>query len=343
MTNPFVSVHIISKETSKLGQKFLEGCFTSLYNSRYPNEIVLVDNGSFKYIFDEVYEVWKPKFKEFDCDFKLVNTDYGDFELRNICLQHTNPCSDWIHWIDTDEVYYEEDLSFLKDYIMPEHRGAGVMWSYFYHFMITPFQVQVTPQKVRAGEPLNIDDYRSSKDNIFAYNKNLVWKGKVHEHMYNVNDDRNIQTGVEYLHYGYCRPQLVTFVKWLKYALLEFGHIGMYKDETITLEYNGVKQDVQVEHLRDWRTPCSMIWDRWMYCRPYPNLEMQTKQHIPDGSKHIIGDCKSNSDWIRYIDKLDPNVNDYMRAWLKKKREMGTWKKTLDWVVEDLQQRNWNI
>lgn len=348
--NPFVSVHMIVKENTHLGESFGNGCFYSLHEAQYPNEIVLIDNGCPEFMTTNVFEPWKLKFKDIDCNFKIIKSDLTKFcDLRNLCLEHTNPNSDFITWQDFDEVFYPEDLDLVKNYLMPEHIGAGKIWSYFYHTVISPFQVQVNVNKVKAKQGLNLDDYRNSKDNIFSYNKNLRWEGDVHEHLHNLTSDREVQSNLEYMHYGYCKAQWRIMLKWLKYALLEFGHIGVYKDETIDVDEDGNNildskkervKSVQLDYLRSWRSPDNIIHDRREFCRTYPEVSIGTKDHIPDGAKLIIGDCKTEADWISNLNKLDSN--EFWLRWQDKYKEVGSWKNTLDWAVGEMEKVGWS-
>lgn len=340
--NPFVSVHMIVKENTHLGEKFLNGAFTSLWESNYPNEVILIDNGSSDFIFEKVYEPWKVKFQDFDCELKVIKSPLTKFcDLRNLCLELTDPNTSFFSWLDSDEVLWPEDLDILKNYIMPEHSTASVIWSYFYHCVINPFQAQTNVTKIRAKVEQNIDDYRCCKDNIFSYKKDMKWVGSVHEKLRGLNTGNAVQSQVEYMHYGYCRPQYKTFLKWLKYALLEFGHVGVYKDELIEWEVDGVKKSKMRDYLRDWRDPFNILYDRQEICRPIPETKIGMRDYFPAGHNVIVGDCKNGEDWEKHIMSIDDH--SFAEKWRDKYKEMGSWKNTLDWVVEEGEKCGWSI
>lgn len=342
MSEPFVSVHQIVKENTNLGCEFINACYTSLLESGYPNEIVVVDNGSAPFVFD-VYSEWKKKFKDIDCNFILIKSDANTFcDLRNRCLESTYPKADFIMWCDSDEVWYPEDLDFLKTYVMLDTKNIAQIWTYFYHFITHPFQIQVDPIQLKKNE-LTLDFIRCSKDNIFKYHKGLQWtkEKKVHEKMSNVLEGEAVwSTQSEYLHYGYCRHQWRTFLKWLHYDIIEHGHVGGYKDENITDKDGNIVE--QKDYLRDWRVPNgNFLWDRNAICIPYPATEIGSRDYLPEGAKQLIGDCKNEKDWIKRIDDLDGN--EFLHRWEEKVKEVGSWKNSLDWVVEECQKTNWGL
>ena len=55
----------------------------------------------------------------------------------------------------------------------------------------------------------------------------------------------------------------------------------------------------------------------------------------------MMGGCKTEEDWLKYLDKLDPPK--FELEWLDKFKEKGNYCDTLDWAVAELQKRNWNI
>lgn len=348
---PFVSTHILSKETTNLGVKFLEAAFTSLHQAAYPNEIVILDNGSFEPIFD-LYSTWIPKFKEFDCEVKIIKSDANNFcDLRNQCLEHTNPNATYIHWQDTDEVYYPEDLDILKNNVIPNHPKFGMGWSTFYHFMIHPFQIQADNLKTKKIHELVKDDCRSSKDNMFWYHKGLKWvpTKRVHEKMGNVLNFPSLHTGMEYCHFGYIRPQWVTCLKWLHYDIIEHGHVGHYKTENVFVTEDGVEvpdgtpnsKMIQKEYLREWRTPTKdFLWDRRAVCLPFPNVTC--REYLPEAAVTMLNGCTNEKEWSEYCGKLDSI--EFLERWEQKYKECNnSWSATLDWVVQEMEKVKWAI
>jgi len=333
---------MIVKENTHLGEKFLNACFKSLHEGYYPNEIILIDNGSSDFILD-LQNQWKKDLKDdLDCNVKIINSDLKDFtSLRNLCIEHTSPTTDFMHWIDSDEVYYPQDLDRLKNYIMPANPHASEIWTLFYHFMINPFMIQD----------------KCSKDNIFGFHKGLKWQGKTHEKLHNKKQGSivgNSATRVEYLHYGYIRHQWRTCLKWLHYDYIQHGHVNGYKLEN--LEENS--KTVQKDWFRDWRDPNHVVHDRRRCCSLFPNgkeeitvkllqdgklkpLHYYCKTDLPDAALELMNGCKNEQQWIAYIDSLDGN--DFWEQWQDKKNEVGSWRETLDWVVDEMNKIDWKM
>ena len=327
----FISVHMIVKENTRLGLKFLNGCFKSLYDAQYPDEIVLCDNGSFKLVF-ELYREWIGKFKEFGCEVKLFSSNAKDFTgLRNECLARTNPDAHYWHWIDSDEMYYPEDLDVLKNDVVKDRLDFRQIWTYFHHFMIHPWQIQDM----------------ATKDNFFRFTPKVRWHGGVHEHVHpdSLPEGHCFQSEVEYLHYGYVRQQWRTCLKWLHYDWIQHGHLNGYKRENIQNPDGSV---VQKDWFRDWRHPNNILWDRNTVCKPYPNDK--TKNFVCQGATDLVNpqfmfDSSFNElnidNWSEYTEELDKS--EFWQKWQDKYEEVGTWTDTLDWVAQEMVKCDWSV
>lgn len=327
----FISVHMIVKENTKLGLKFLNGCFQSLYDAQYPDEIVLCDNGSFKPVFG-IYHQWISKFKSYGCNVKLFQSDAKDFTgLRNECLSRTNRDAHYWHWIDSDEMYYPEDLDVLKNDLIQDRTDIRQIWTYFYHFMIHPWQIQD----------------KCTKDNFFRFTPNVRWYGGVHEHVHpdSLPEGSILQSNVEYLHYGYVRQQWRTCLKWLHYDWIQHGHLNGYKRENCQ---NSDGSITQKDWFRDWRHPNSILWDRNSVCKPYPS-DIGTKDYVCQGAEDLVNpqflfdtkfDELNANNWNDYIEELDKN--EFWQKWQDKNKEVGNWTDTLDWVVDEMVKCDWN-
>lgn len=358
MHTPFISVHQIVKENTNLGVKFLDGCLTSLSNSMYPDELIIVDNGSFEPIFD-LYESYRLKFLDFNCTMKIIKSKAKDFAtLRNQCLEFTNEFSDYIHWIDSDEIYYEEDLDTLKHHELPSMLDYKEVWTSFYHFMRDPFMIQVNNDCLFKNKEMVETDIRIAKDNVFRYNKNMKWvkEKQVHERV-----DRSTLIGIpdthadsmcRYLHLGYIRNQYITTLKWLRYDIIQHGNVNGYRDERVTFNKEGIEvgnefegqegyETKTVDYFRKWRDPNNIIFDRIPHCIPYPKNRFSIKDYLPTGMINLIGDCKNADDWITFIGSIDKH--EFWYRWQEKFKEMGSWKLTLDWVVEEMDKTGWDI
>lgn len=353
----FVSVHMLVKENTNLGKWFLKGSFKSLLQSEYPNEIVLVDNGCSKDVLDEVIFPWEQAFKDSGIDFKYHTSDLKLFrDLRNFCLEHTNPHANFWHWIDSDEIYYPEDLDVLKNYTLEDalRQDVSLVYSYFYHMMIHPFQVQNNPDKRDSvsgkWKTYNEDDFRSFKDNIFAFTPDVKWNKPVHEKVSGLKNSRIFQSSCEYIHLGYCRSQWRTFLKWLHYDVLEHGHVGGYKLENIEVDADGINigeskkpavKTIQKDYLRDWRYPDNCLWDRNSISIPFPAY--CGKQHVPEGVRDMLDQLETQDEagWKKWIESIDDR--SFYERWEAKKNEVGCWKDTLDWAVEEAEKLKWGF
>lgn len=329
MSDPFVSVHMIAKENTNLGMKFLDACFQSLIEARYPNELVFIDNGCASYVKEKVRDIYVKKFKDFDCNLKIIdfpdNTDFCN--LRNQCILNTYENTDYMHWIDTDEVYYPEDLDILKHHKMKEIENISMIWTFFYHFIIDPFNVQADNKKTKTDAQLGPNDIRSIKDNVFGFHKDIRWKPNelVHEHIANKKGGYELESECNYLHYGYVRQQWRIFLKWLHYAKLEFGSVDCYKKHG---------------ELHNDRSPNQIISDRKKITVPYPNL-VSIHQNLPDAAIELINGCTNEAEWLEYMDKLDSN--QFWLDWIKDYEAKGNWADTLDVILEKCEKANWSF
>lgn len=318
---PFISVHMIVRERTNLGIRFITAALEALSQANYPDEIVLVDNGSIPEVFG-VYDKYKDKFPA----FKLFKSESKDFtSLRNYCIRETDPSATYFHWIDSDEVYYPEDLDILK-YTTIGDNIVKQYWTYFYHFMIHPWQIQD----------------KCSKDNIFLMTPNLHWEGGVHEHVFGLASGDPGQAETEYLHYGYIRQQWRTCLKWLQYDWIKEGHLGGYKLENIQNPDGSVTQK---DWFRDWRHPNNILWDRNSICSPYPGPK-GTRDYVPDIINNIILAPVKGFDkpitpetWSEFLDVLDPHP--FWDEWQAQYKKYGNWRETLDWVSDQMVKMNW--
>lgn len=337
MGSPFVSVHMIAKENTNLGSRFLDSCFMSLHEAQYPNEIVFINNGCANFIMELVRDYWVSKFKEFDCELKIIdfldNTDFCN--LRNQCIFNTYENAHFMHWIDTDEVYYPEDLDVLKNHIMSDTVQISMIWTFFYHFIIDPFNVQADNKKTKKDHELGPNDIRSIKDNVFGFHKGIRWRQeeKVHEHIDRKKEGVVLEASdCCYLHYGYIRHQWRIFLKWLHYAKLEFGNVNCYK----------LEGDPKREYFREDNipTPNTIIEDRKKITVPYPN-RVSIHQNLPEGAIKLINGCKNEQEWLEYLNKLDGN--EFWLRWEDLYKKKGKWSETLDEILEECEKCNWSL
>lgn len=321
----FISVHMIVKENTNLGVRFLNTCLEALAISEYPDELVIVDNGSIPAIFD-LYTKYTPRFPSVKV-IKSIGTDFTT--IRNTCLAHTNPKADYWHWIDSDEVYYPEDLDTLKHTIVGDRLDIRQVWTYFWHFMIHPWQIQAY----------------AKKDNFFKFTPNVFWHGGVHEHVAGLPVGDHLDSNCQYLHYGYARQQWRTCLKWLHYDHIQWGHLNGYKLENIEQPDKSI---IQKDWFRDWRYPDNILQDRQDICKPYPGPPEETRDYVPDCIKDILLAPAKGFDkpitpetWNEFVNFIDPH--EFWSAWQDKHKEVGNWKDTLDWVQAEMVKCDWKV
>jgi len=233
----------------------------------------------------------------------IINEGEYDFStLRNKALDSISINPDYIYWIDGDEVAFPEELKRLK-YILDGYAGVSEVCQEMVHFMISPDQYQ--------------DVIR--KNNMFRYNKNLRWDKSVHECLINKTEGEVLNLNTKYLHFGYCRHQVMRFIRWLQYAYLEHGNVNCYRENIENID----GKDKVVDYLRDWRTPNTILQDRIPLCKPY-------KDEYPASCDSWLKEWKdSGLLWEEYIYKFDPEISKLWNEWQELYKKHGSWKDTL--------------
>lgn len=302
-TEKLVSVHIIAKETTNFGLRMFRAALVSLKN--YPDELIIVDDGCSEDVKNMIKSVTSSGYGE----VKLINAqevkgNENFTSLRQVALTNCNPKTTFWHWIDTDEIYYPEELRTLKA-SLHNNENAGAYVTTLWHFMRDPFNYQ----------------YQEIKRNIYRYDPNTKWNKTVHEHVINPYSDTNIPTQFSYLHLGYCRTQIETMVKWLRYALLEHGNCDVYRRENVDGKI--------IPYLRDWRTPNGIIDDR-----PVKKFE----NHYPESIVPIFQEYMDLKcvNWEEYLFKIDPKIADHWFEWRDKvKSGKATWNEWIDFTIQE--------
>lgn len=303
-TPTFVSVHIIAKETTNFGLKLFKACLESLKN--YPDELIIVDDGCSSIVREMIIEVTKSGYGI----VKLISAEKEKSaenftSLRQTALRYTSPQTTFWHWIDTDEVYYPEELSSIKA-MLHSNENVSAYVTTLWHFMKDPFHYQ----------------YQEIKRNIYRYHPDTKWNKTVHEHVINEHPGVNISTRFSYLHFGYCRTQIETMEKWLRYAILEHGNANCYRTE------NGTN----LPYLRDWRTPNTIIDDR-----PLKKFEPHYPESLmPMFDEYMNMKCVS---WDEYLFKIDQEIGNSWYSWRDKVNSgKATWN---DWIDETIKKNEW--
>lgn len=299
-TPKFVSVHIIAKETTNFGNKLFKACLESLKG--YPDELIIVDDGCSpevrKMISDTVHDGF-PSVKLISAQNEKASTDFTS--LRQVCLKHTSPQTTFWHWIDTDEVYYPEQLQALKNELH-NREDASAYVTTLWHFMRDPFSYQ----------------YQEIKRNVYRYDPLTKWNKTVHEHVIDAHPGHNIQTSINYLHLGYCRTQYETMIKWLRYVLLEHKNCDAYRREVV--------EGKTIPYLRDWRTPNAILNDRPV---------QKFTNHYPTSMNSMFEEFLSmKCTWDEYLLKIDPEIGQEWLEWNDKVQSgKATWADWIDFII----------
>jgi len=199
----YISVHMIVKETTKLGMMFLEQTLRSLKG--FPDQLVIVDNGSTIPLNSEVVE----EIGILD-DFTLVQQDGNFSELRQKAIEETSSYATHCMIVDSDEIFFEGNLEKVRKNL---ENIKGSSYGYFRHFVQSPTYIQ---------EVL-------VRNNVFEYKEDLCWNKGVHE-VLNAFEGELVDNGSEWMHCGYLKSTVATAIKWIHYDVLEFGHADKYKE-----------------------------------------------------------------------------------------------------------------
>lgn len=127
---------------------------------------------------------------------------YGFAEARNILLDLVSE-GDHVLWVDSDEVFFPEQLLVLKEKILPDYDDTS---THFIHFCLST----------------RFYEHFEKRVNIFRKTQGTRWEGKVHEKV--VHEDglrRLFNSSLLYHHYGYCRNQSLIAENWKQYTSLE--------------------------------------------------------------------------------------------------------------------------
>jgi len=311
-----VSIQIIAKETTPLGRLFFQCCLQALLDSDWPNEIIIVDNGCSADVLsmvDGFHQEFALQGTHLRVEPLLGNVTYSD--LRNFGMSLISPDTTIYHWVDTDEVYFPEKLNQLRKTLEKYEGKLRQIYTYFYHFTFDPRTWQ----------------FKATKDNIFAYHKGLHWTKGVHEHVDGLLPGQKVQTDVEYLHFGYLRPQWQTTLKWLHYDMLEFKNVDRYKDERLEDQDKKVYTE---PYFREWRTPNTILDDRREECAkqgPWP------RERVPAAAAPVYAQADRWDEFLR-------ETEDYTLwdRWQELCLAADGWRDTLDEIVRIMEACNWS-
>jgi glycosyltransferase involved in cell wall biosynthesis/GT2 family glycosyltransferase len=289
--SPRISVHIIAQERDPFGADLLGSCLDSLEG--YADQIVLVDNG----LGPEAEEVVRARQSMLPITLVDARSVVNDFaELRNRALAATEPGMTHIHKIDSDEVYLPGGLEEMKGLVAdPTIDQLNVA---LVHFMIDPMHVESVQRK----------------EVLFRRSDRLAWQGPVHEHIAGLPGRRAVDAQAAFLHFGYCRPQWQTMLKWLRYSLLQGGSLAHYQMEF----FDGVRRP----WFRDGRTPDTILDPRRSHLQPFRDA------YPPSVRPWLESFAKSGLPWRTWVNQRAGSAT--WDAWRRLHREKGSWEDTLE-------------
>lgn len=228
-------------------------------------------------------------------------------DKRNACLRQTDKDTDFIHWIDSDDLHHTGILNHFKEDFLsnPEKvKDLSVGVCSFYHAM---------------GCPWMIEGYYP-KDNFFRYNPNLRWGKAVHEKLENLSPGSQMVIPFFYYHVGYTRSVVSTACKWVHYTMLEDGQPDLYLRPDQRMYSLGIDR---------------VIDDRLASCKRMSPGE----RIIPDAFMPVLydftcryGDMASKTVegmydlWQRWVNiQVDPQLGEYLRQWAAPSLKDGHW------------------
>ena len=262
-----ISVQMVAGENLNIAIKFFKASVECLLHPAVDHFIV----GLHPRMSEEGREFLKK------CDWvdDTIELKGGDFsEWRNEVLE-ASPVTDYILKVDADETYFPECLDGLK--VAADEGVREVVFVNIDHLMVTPHQKQDV-----GHIPV-------------LFNSGPKWGKKVHEcFRVPAESDSAVVDGPGFVHWGYVKPQLSTFLKWAHYDLLEHGSLHNYKVEQT--------EDGQVPWFRDWRNPHTILNDRLEVCKPHTGFPEDAIYIIESFLLDTMGKEATWEEWQRDVD-----------------------------------------
>jgi GT2 family glycosyltransferase len=165
------------------------------------------------------------------------------------------------------------------------------------HFMIEPTLVESVQRK----------------EVVFRRGEGLAWQGAVHERIGGLPARRVVDGPASFLHFGYCRPQWQTTLKWLRYALLQGGSLSHYQYEFI----DGVRRP----WFREGRAPDTILEPRRSRLQPYRH------PYPPSVRPWLESFSISGLPWREWVNRRAGE--SLWKEWQELRRDKGSWEETL--------------
>jgi glycosyltransferase involved in cell wall biosynthesis/GT2 family glycosyltransferase len=291
---PKVSVHMIAREQDAFGADLLTSALDAL--AGYADQIVIVDNG----LGEEARQAVADRTGPLPITLVEARGVRDDFaKLRNLAIAATAPAMTHIHKSDSDEVYAPGSLAATKELL--QDSGVGRVGAALVHFMIEPTLVESVQRK----------------EVVFRKDEALSWEGAVHERMARDGGGRALDGPAFFLHFGYCRPQWQTLLKWLRYALLQGGTLAHYQYEFV----DGVRRP----WFRDGRTPDTILEARRPHLQPFKH------PYPPSVRPWLEAFARSGRTWRDWVGGRAGS--GLWQRWQELCRTKGTWEETLEDIL----------
>jgi hypothetical protein len=160
------------------------------------------------------------------------------------------------------------------------------------------------------------------KVNVYKLTNAIKWDLPVHEHVINYDQTKVVDANLQYLHFGYIRPQWIQALKWMRYEVWSKGHSNCYR------EYFDEGHDKVVDYYSDTRTPDQCVDDRRNVCIQY------TGSFPNPFIKNVLMPWQDSK--LRWNEFLE-SVSDFSfwDKWQEKRQELGSWKNTIKWACEE--------
>jgi Glycosyl transferase family 2 len=293
----FISGQLIVREQTEFGSRMVAACLESVVV--FLDEIIVIDNGCMPTARANIMSMLNRHNKK----YVYVECSSADFStLRNDALGRMDPAADWFFQFDSDDIFWPEKLTKVKDDLYKRNSKA-CLYGHFYHFMETPFKYQ------------GMYKHR----HLYPVSKDMHWELPVHEKLSGV-PDKEEDSGLVWTHWGYTRSVISTFIKWVHYAVLEKGNADCYKGPCLFTERG-------IEHILDDRhTLCGFFGEkypaaaqRWLIDEFSRSKSLNWQEWVTNELDPQIGEMFKVFQKIAYGEKLGymppadwPGVVDYI-------------------------------
>ncbi len=281
-----ISAHMIVGEQTNFALQCLKASLECLEHNLISNVVVGVHPSCSAKV-RSLIEQWA------DQPHRSFTDTQGDgfADWRNTVLDFDTSNPTHILKVDADETYYSHAIEELWQAALNRPESDAFMVS-FYHLM----------------RDYDVHQSESARQ-VVMFRVGGRWGKDVHEGWQPLNSYHHIDNCVGFVHWGYTKPQVETFLKWAKYAVLEHGNLQAYR------------RDGDMPYFAGWREPGTIVDDR--------PVKQMTEQYPDPAMKYIVGPFKTSGlTWRKWLDRIDPDVEEWYQKTIKESG--GDWDKWLD-------------